>query len=320
MIANLQRDPSLDDPVRNQEDVSRLVQLNDAKSSSFRQPIITSSDEPEKIVPDVAVAYILRPYVAWAHSILRRKEDVVFVTHMLLHVATVVPSALYLFRRFTWLHGILHLLMIGYYCGPFSILHHNHIHLNGFMLSKYALFDHGYLYLIGPLMGHTWNSFYYHHVKHHHVENNGPEDLSSTVRFQRDELVDFLQYFGRFLFLIWLDLPLYFIRTRRPLYAFRYAFWEVSCAATMLFFTYINFRASLIVFLLPFFIMRLGLMAGNWAQHAFVDEDDPESDFRSSITLIDVAVSIPARSISIQLTLLRATGIASTMATTLHTI
>ncbi|KAJ5824201.1 Fatty acid desaturase type 1 [Penicillium robsamsonii] len=30
-------------------------------------------------------------------------------------------------------------------------------------------------------------------------------------------------------------------------------------------------------------------MAGNWGQHAFVGPNDPLSDFRSSITLIDVA-------------------------------
>jgi hypothetical protein len=33
-------------------------------------------------------------------------------------------------------------------------------------------------------------------------------------------------------------------------------------------------------------------MTGNWGQHAFVDEVEPDSDFRSSITLIDVPVSL----------------------------
>jgi hypothetical protein len=32
-------------------------------------------------------------------------------------------------------------------------------------------------------------------------------------------------------------------------------------------------------------------MVGNWGQHAFVDNEEPDSDYRSSITLIDVAVS-----------------------------
>ncbi len=41
---------------------------------------------------------------------------------------------------------------------------------------------------------------------------------------------------------------------------------------------------------LPFALLRLGLMAGNWGQHAFVDDEDPDSDYRSSITTIDVTV------------------------------
>ena len=54
---------------------------------------------------------------------------------------------------------------------------------------------------------------------------------------------------------------------------------------------YVNLQATIFVFILPFILLRMGLMVGNWGQHAFVDETEPESDFRSSITLIDVAVS-----------------------------
>ncbi|EEP79617.1 conserved hypothetical protein [Uncinocarpus reesii 1704] len=50
-----------------------------------------------------------------------------------------------------------------------------------------------------------------------------------------------------------------------------------------------NARATSCVFILPLLTLRLGLMVGNWGQHAFVDVSDPTSDFRSSITLIDVA-------------------------------
>jgi hypothetical protein len=48
------------------------------------------------------------------------------------------------------------------------------------------------------------------------------------------------------------------------------------------------------VFLVPLALMRLALMTGNWGQHALVDESEPDSDFRSSITLIDVPVSSPS--------------------------
>ena len=55
--------------------------------------------------------------------------------------------------------------------------------------------------------------------------------------------------------------------------------------------TRLNPRAALFVLILPFVGMRSGMVVGNWGQHAFVDEDDPDSNFRSSITLINIPVS-----------------------------
>ena len=141
-------------------------------------------------------------------------------------------------------------------------------------------------------MGHTWDSYYYHHVKHHHVEGNGPADLSSTIRYQRDSLRHFLHYWARFMFLIWAELPLYFARKGKPAlaakafaselasYAFFYAAWRAHPPA------------ATCVFLIPFGLLRVGLMVGNWGQHALVDEVEPDSDYRSSITLIDVPVCV----------------------------
>ena len=41
------------------------------------------------------------------------------------------------------------------------------------------------------------------------------------------------------------------------------------------------------VFVLPFVITRFAMMAGNWAQHAFVDAGSPENCYRNSITCIN---------------------------------
>jgi hypothetical protein len=53
-----------------------------------------------------------------------------------------------------------------------------------------------------------------------------------------------------------------------------------------------NFRATLFTLILPLIVTRIGLMVANWAQHAFIDEEDPNSNFRSSLTLIDVSVRL----------------------------
>ncbi|TVY23013.1 hypothetical protein LHYA1_G008705 [Lachnellula hyalina] len=99
---------------------------------------------------------------------------------------------------------------------------------------------------------------------------------------------DFLNYKFRFLFFCWFDLPCYFISKGQYNFAARVACTELSSYAAMYFLARWNFKPTLFVFLLPFAILRLGLMIGNWGQHALVDDVDPDSDFRSSVTLIDV--------------------------------
>jgi hypothetical protein len=167
---------------------------------------------------------------------------------------------------------------------------HNHIHNNGVLAKQYAFFDRMVPYILEPLMGHTWDSYFYHHVKHHHCEGNGPDDLSSTVRYQRDSLLHFSCYVGRFFVLIWIELPLYFMHKKRHVLAMKSLTSELASYAFIVVMASHNFRAALFTLILPLVVMRIGMMVGNWGQHAFVDEEDPDSNFRSSITLIDVPV------------------------------
>lgn len=237
--------------------------------------------------------WLLGPYISKARSIVRTSTDVVMVTHLLLYFTTSLPSAIILyFRDFRWSHGLAHLLMQATYVGTYTLMMHQHIHGAGILSKKFALLDRLFPYITDPLMGHTWNTYFYHHIKHHHVEGNGPLDLSSTLRYQRDSLRDFLTYVSRFFFLIWCDLPVYFIAKQRYALACKAAFWELANYACYTLLFRANARATFCVFLAPLLIMRLGLMAGNWGQHSFISHDEPNSDYRSSITLIDVQVSL----------------------------
>ncbi|KAF2132312.1 hypothetical protein P153DRAFT_429470 [Dothidotthia symphoricarpi CBS 119687] len=282
--------PSPEDPQdREQQTIAYLKNINNPKSDEFQPSVFSSVD-----VPDIKNArfrsWFLDPYTRWAQKVVRVETDVIMITHLLLYISTSIPSAIYMFYNFHWWHGLLHAVMQGYYMGPYTLLMHQHIHMRGVLNKKYALIDAVFPYVLDPLMGHTWNSYFFHHVKHHHVEGNGPNDLSSTIRYQRDDIWDFLRYVGRFYVLVWFDLPRYFLRTNKKGLAFKTGVFELGTYAfiyTM--FTYVNARAATFVFVLPLAFMRLALMSGNWGQHAFVDEVEPDSDFRSSITLIDVA-------------------------------
>lgn len=275
--------------------INHLESMNDPKSPQFDPTIFVTWDTPtvESSVPAFVTNYLIRPYTNLARRLVRVETDVVMLTHLLIYFSTSVPSALYLYLgNFTWTHGILHWAMQTYYVGTFTLMMHQHIHMGGILSRRLAWLDTLFPYLLYPLMGHTWNSYYYHHVKHHHIEGNGPDDISSTIFYQRDSPRDLACYVGRFLFLVWFELPTYFVKRGRAWSALKAAFWELGSYALMAGLYRVNPRATVFVLILPFVQLRLGLMVGNWGQHAFVDEVDPDSDFRSSTTLVDVAVSL----------------------------
>ena len=297
VLQNLLRDISI--TVKSETRSGGHVDIDHDEQSSIRA-LVELSGEPSvftnwdmKDLPtgNGVKAGIVCAYIIWAQGIVRNPVDVVFLTHICLYLGTSVPSAVFLYYRFTWLHGMLHWLMQLSYCGSFTLMLHNHIHNSGLLQKRYAWFDFTWPYILEPLMGHTWDSYYYHHVKHHHVENNGPEDLSSTIRYQRDELWDFFLYVGRFIAFIWIELPLYFLRKRKIALAVKSACSELSSYLLIYILVRANFYPTLFVLIIPLIQMRIGLMVGNFGQHALVDDVEPNSNFRSSITLIDVAVS-----------------------------
>ncbi|OKL57916.1 hypothetical protein UA08_06786 [Talaromyces atroroseus] len=276
--------------------ISKLEALNDpSNASSFEPTVFVTFDMAHLRARLPASIYnnVLLPYISFAQKIVRVETDVVMLTHLLLYFSTSVPSALLLYRHFTYTHGVLHWLMQSYYVGTYTLMMHQHIHMGGILSKANPLihaFDVLFPYITNPLFGHTWNSYYYHHIKHHHVEGNGPDDLSSTIRYQRDSVPDFLHYVLRFMFFVWIELPLYFVRHGKYVLGLKAFVWEVSNYIVLaVLYKYVNARATTFAFLLPLLMLRIGLMVGNWGQHALVDEDDPTSDLRSSITLIDVA-------------------------------
>ncbi|KAJ5134244.1 hypothetical protein N7526_005609 [Penicillium atrosanguineum] len=262
--ANDETTSPLQEKMGSKETIKKLHDMNDASSPDF-DPTVSQLWETPELRNKLSTAiqqYVLDPYINWAKTVVRVPTDVVMLTHLILYFTTIVPSGFYLYYHFSYLHGILHWAMMGYYCGGFTLMKHQHIHGNGVLASKY------------------W---------HHHVEGNGEQDLSTTMFYDRDSVRDFACYVGRFIFFVWLELPLYFFRKGQFKYACRVAFWELgNYLAIYILYNYVNARATTFVLILPLTVMRFGLMVGNWGQHAFVDPIDPDSDYRSSITLVDV--------------------------------
>lgn len=241
-----------------------------------------NEDVPEALQP------LLRWYSGIVTPLVADARDAVFITHMLFFLVTVVPSAIGLMLSFSWPHAICHTVFLGVFIAPFILMLHCMCH------RKIASKDHPWVegvvhWVLSPFMGETWNTFYFHHVKHHHVEDNGFEDLSSTIWYDRDNAFHFAIYFFRFYLLCIIELPIYFIRKRKFKWAAYLLCGEFGTFAMYGFWFWMfpqNTLGVVFAWIVPFNLARFGMMSGNWAQHAFVQPDDPKNDYKTSLTCI----------------------------------
>jgi fatty acid desaturase len=143
------------------------------------------------------------------------------------------------------------------------------------------------IWAVCPFFGHTPETYFVHHMAMHHVENNMPDDASSTLAYKRDSLRGFILYVGRFLFLGFRDTFMYlFNRKRKKLYM-RLSYGEISFYLFCTGMCFVNLQATLFIFIIPFVFARIVMMLGNWAQHSFIDKNDPENNFTSAINCIN---------------------------------
>jgi hypothetical protein len=168
------------------QSIAQLKAYNDPQSTDFAPTVFTTWDD--KDLPAFIKYYIVEPYTRVAMRIVRHPTDVVFLTQIIQYMVINLSSALWLYYSFSYLHGIAHTVYTVWCVGSFTLIMHNHIHNNGVLSKQWAWFDICFPYVLEPLMGHTWDSYYYHHIKHHHVESNGmPIALAFTSLPRADD-------------------------------------------------------------------------------------------------------------------------------------
>jgi len=170
--------------------------------------------------------------------------------------------------------------------GPFGLMLHCTSHRTWFN-EKNNVFNYFLPWAVGPFFGQTPETYSAHHLAMHHRENNLDDDLSSTMHYQRDSFVDFLKYFGTFFFTVIPTLALYFdgkhqLKLRNRVIRGELFFW-ILCLALW----FVSWQATLAVFIIPLVISRLVMMIGNWAQHSFIDVDDPGNFYKNSVTCVN---------------------------------
>lgn len=236
--------------------------------------------------------YIETPLNAPGRFILkfiRDKRDIPFVFLSIQIICTLIPLiiALYLVNGAAWwMLAALFTVLEIYFIGPFILMLHNTSH-NTLFKNEYKWGNRLIPWGLCPFMGQSPDTYLSHHIGMHHAENNMELDKSSTLRYQRDSLADFMKYFGRFLFLGITDLAAYLRLKQKGKFLRRALIGEAVFLLVCLALAFVSWQTTLLVFVAPLLIVRFMMMAGNWAQHAFVDPQAPQNNFLNSITCIN---------------------------------
>lgn len=211
------------------------------------------------------------------------KRDLPFI-HLLtaIHIL-VIPTAIILYTPllqgwYWWLAYFPYFYISQmYFKGRFGLMLHCICHRKLFKKAYNWLF-HYIIWFVCPFFGHTPETYFAHHMGMHHVENNMADDASSTLRYKRDSILDFLKYYLNFLFLGFRDTFMYFFSRKRKKFYMRLTAGEMSFFLFCIGMSFVNFKATLFIFIIPFLFARLVMMLGNWTQHAFVDPNDLEEN------------------------------------------
>jgi fatty acid desaturase len=74
------------------------------------------------------------------------------------------------------------------------------------------------------------------------------------------------------------DTFLYLFNRKWKKFYMRLTYGEFSFFLFCIAMCFVNFSATLLIFIIPFLFARIVMMIGNWSQHAFIDISDPEEN------------------------------------------
>ena len=224
-------------------------------------------------------------------NLIRDERDLPFIWLCLQITFIQLPFAFLLYTNLLtgWYWGgacVAYLVMMIYFLGPYTLMLHNTSH-RPFFKREHNWGNHYIPWVLGPFMGQSPETYFSHHIGMHHAENNLEPDKSSTMKYQRDSFWGFMHYFGVFLFIGVLELVNYFKKRERSDFIKKVVRGEFSFLMLTIALCFISWKATMIVFIIPFILIRFSMMAGNWGQHAFIDAKDPANNYRNSITCIN---------------------------------
>lgn len=223
---------------------------------------------------------------------IKDEADLPFIRLIALIQITVIPAAILLFTPLLqgwvwWAVAIPYFYWSQFKLkGSFGLLLHCFCHRKIFKPAYRWMYNY-VLRFMSPFFGHLGESYQSHHMGMHHLEDNMPDDSSSTMGYQRDSVKHFLIYWLRFMFLGWKETFDYLFRRKLKRFYVPLSWSEGLFIVVCILLCFLNFKAAMLVFVVPFLFARLVMMLGNWTQHAFVDPKEPDNQLASTFICIN---------------------------------
>lgn len=225
-------------------------------------------------------------------TFLRDKRDLPFIYLILKVTFLLLPLATLLYLPFItgwvwWMIAISFQFFNMILRAPFGLMMHSISHRQLFK-NKYKNSIYYITWFIGPFIGHTPETYFSHHIGMHHPEGNMPEDDSSTMFYQRDSLKDYFKYAAGFMFTGFAGLIGYLKKKNRRKLARNAINGETTFFMVCILLCFVNWQATVVVFITTLFISRILMMLGNWTQHAFIDPSEPENPYKNCINCLNI--------------------------------
>ncbi|MCU0387425.1 MAG: fatty acid desaturase [Chitinophagaceae bacterium] len=249
---------------------------------------------PFQITDPVYIEKPLSKIELFLMRFIKDKKDLPFLKLLISIHIFVVPVAILLFtplfQGWLWWAIAIPYFYVSqfYYKGSFGLMLHCLCHRKTWK-PAYLWIQKYILWFLCPLFGHLGEGYYSHHIGMHHVVGNMPEDTSSTMAYQRDSFKDFVKYWLKFMAFGVYETYLYFVKRKMPKFYVPLTLSETLFILFAIIMLFVNFKATMIVFVVPFFFARFVMMLGNWTQHAFVDPDHPDDELANSVICINTA-------------------------------
>jgi Fatty acid desaturase len=234
--------------------------------------------------PMAAPSYPPTRFQRWCESLVFDPRDALFVRHSLKMVALMSACFYVLAFHFSYGFAAIFLVLWGLLLPTVILMLHNTMHRP--FLRRFTAFNRGIAYAMAFFFGIP-TVYMAHHVGMHHPENNLKADLSSTMKYERDNAWHFVRYFFHCVVTALFALPGYLAAHKRTGLAVRAITEELVRGTVVLLAVWWNPHFGVVAMLIPALVVPLLMFMGNWGQHAFVDASNPNSGLLNSVTCIN---------------------------------